>query len=650
VKNGSPSFWLVRVVVVEMAAFEDLGVLPELMRAVSELSWLRPTPIQVECIPLILGGGDVLAAAETGSGTHTHSLPLSLFSLLLLPLSFLPSSLLCGVSFFSFCFFKCWAEFFYFYFSSFRPSGKTGAFALPLLQICWETIQKRIISNHSSSSSSSSSSSPPLVKPLLSVDDRDVGIALDESCLLMQSRNEFQWEGCRGTVGVTKGKYYYEMTVTDEGLGRVGWSTKAATLDLGTDAYGFGYGGTGKKSNAKQFSDYGVPYKHGDTVGCFIDADDGVISYSVNGKVFDAAFRIPMNLRGFAFYPAIVLKNAEVRVNFGSLPLLFPPPPPFLPLSQAHLEHIVNANDDVRDAKGPRRPIALIMEPSRELAEQTYDAIGTFQKYLTSPSLTRGLFVGGGNVKPQISLLKAGLDIAIGTPGRLLELIQSGEMDISGVRFFVLDEADRLLDTGNNDAIQTCYKRLKKSERLQVLLFSATLHSPDVHKLAESICQFPIWVDLKGRDTIPETVDLAMIRADPTVLKDLWHDPSIPTDGVHRRDNVSGHLKTPEAKSEAIKKLKFALVPKIIDAHNMDQALIFCRTRVDCDNLESYLIELSGGSRCVTQKYSCCTLHSGKQGSQRKDNYQAFKDGEVKYLICTGPFSLSLSLSPSKSF
>ena len=76
--------------------------------------------------------------------------------------------------------------------------------------------------------------------------------------MLCQSRDENQWHGCRATKGVIhKGKYYYEATVTDEGLCRVGWSTQDAVYDLGTDRLSFGYGGTGKKSNNRQFDNYG---------------------------------------------------------------------------------------------------------------------------------------------------------------------------------------------------------------------------------------------------------------------------------------------------------------------------------------------------------------------------------------------------------
>ena len=72
-----------------------------------------------------------------------------------------------------------------------------------------------------------------------------------------------------------------------------------------------------------------------------------------------------------------------------------------------------------------------------------------------------------------------------GTPGRTMDLIEKGALDISEVQYFVIDEADRLLDTGNYELIQKFYELLDKSKALQILLFSATLHSPEVRQLSE---------------------------------------------------------------------------------------------------------------------------------------------------------------------
>ena len=77
---------------------------------------------------------------------------------------------------------------------------------------------------------------------------------------------------------------------------------------MGTCKFGFGYGGTGKKSNSKQFDDYGQSFGLGDLIGCYIDLSSGEISYSKNGADLGRAFIVPQQLRGEAFYPAVVLK------------------------------------------------------------------------------------------------------------------------------------------------------------------------------------------------------------------------------------------------------------------------------------------------------------------------------------------------------
>lgn len=153
-----------------MTAFEEFGVLPELAKAIDEMDWTLPTDVQSEAIPLILGGGDVLMAAETGS-------------------------------------------------------GKTGAFCLPILQIVWETLK-----DLSEGKTSSKVLSTPSINWTMSFLDRTDALAVTPDGLRCQSRDFKEWHGCRATKGVhTKGAYYYEATVTDEGLCRVGWSTQAVS-------------------------------------------------------------------------------------------------------------------------------------------------------------------------------------------------------------------------------------------------------------------------------------------------------------------------------------------------------------------------------------------------------------------------------------
>ena len=202
-----------------MSAFaSQLGLGPELTQCLLDQSWLIPTPIQQECVPLVLGGGDVLAAAETGS-------------------------------------------------------GKTAAFALPLIQGAHEDLVRWERESKSPKAPErkrlKESSDAPSKKPecLLSEEDRDAMLAVSKDGLVCQSRGERAWSGCRATKGVFSGKHYYEIVVRDEGLCRVGWTcTLGGSLELGTCQLGFGYGGTAKKSNGKRFEGYGEKYGINDVV------------------------------------------------------------------------------------------------------------------------------------------------------------------------------------------------------------------------------------------------------------------------------------------------------------------------------------------------------------------------------------------------
>ncbi len=108
--------------------------------------------------------------------------------------------------------------------------------------------------------------------------------------------------------------------------------------------------------------------------------------------------------------------------------------------------------------------------------------------------------------------------------GRIVSFLKDGKLNLGDVRVFILDEADRLLDTGNKEDIMSIYKRLptQSGPGVQVSLFSATLHSDVITELAEQITRHATWVDLKGKDAVPETVDHAIIRIDPAT-DTSWH-------------------------------------------------------------------------------------------------------------------------------
>jgi len=594
-----------------MTAFEEFGVMPEIGKAVEEMDWLLPTDVQSEAIPLILGGGDVLMAAETGS-------------------------------------------------------GKTGAFCLPILQITWESLKDLQDGKKGGTSDNKASVSD---KWAMSFFDRGPALAVSPDGLKCQSREQKEWHGARAVKGVTgRGKYYYEATVTDEGLCRVGFSTSQASLDLGTCRFGFGFGGTGKKSNNKQFDSYGRAFGKADVIGCYLDLDNFDIYFSINGEDHGKAFSINPQLKSHQFFPAVVLKNAEMLFNFGETPFKFKPFDGFVAFTAVAKGDIVNntkTGSGVEERKIINNaPQAIIIEPSRELAEQTLKQIQLFKKHLAAPAVKELLVVGGVNVKDQISALSSGVDIVVATPGRLEDLISTGQLSLKQCRFFVLDEADGLLKQGYDGFINRVHGQIPKvtsdGRRLQMVVCSATLHAFEVKKMAEKLMYFPTWVDLKGQDAVPETVHHVVVPVDPRSDKG-WanYRQPVQTDGVHAADRTGAGVNSPENFSEAVKLMKAEYCVKAIREHKMDYGLIFCRTKLDCDNLERYLNFVGGGWKNNTQ-FSCVCLHGDRKPQERKANLEKFKSKQVKFLICTDvaargidvgglPFMINVTLPDEKS-
>lgn len=460
-------------------------------------------------------------------------------------------------------------------------SGKTGAFCLPILQTVWETLRD-IRDGKSKGGGSTGVASTTSWK--MSIYDRNDAMAITPDGLRCQSREFKEWHGCRATIGVrNRGKYCFEALVCDEGLCRVGWSTQSASLDLGTDRFSFGFGGTGKKSHNRQFDDYGEAFGKNDVITCLLDLEKNEVSYQKNGVNIGVAFRINDNLRNETFYPAIVLKNAEVMLNFGDTPFKNDVPAGYVACAKADSKNIkANAVSQSQSQSQqslqpkPNAPQAIIIEPSRELAEQTLDQIHKFKKYLKEPFISELLVIGKVPIREQIEALKNGVDIVVATPGRLEELINSEQLLLTHCRFFVLDEADGLLKANYGNFIENIHKRIPKItsdlQRLQMIVCSATLHSFEVKKMADKLMHFPTWIDLKGEDAVPETVHHVVCIVDPQT--DIsWQNlrRHIQTDGVHAQDGIRPGVNTPETFSEAIKMLKGEYCIRAINDHNMDR-------------------------------------------------------------------------------
>jgi ATP-dependent RNA helicase DDX1 len=357
--------------------FADLGLQSELLQSIEELGWLLPTDIQDEAIPLILGGGDVMGAAETGS-------------------------------------------------------GKTAAFALPILQSVHERL--RGISSKAATASQKSGKNEAQVTIKLNVEDKEEGITLSPDGLTCShTSTSNNWVGIRSTHGINKGKFYYEIKVLSSGNCRVGWSTIAAHLELGKDSQGFGYGGKGWKSYNGSYEKYGGEYNKNDMIGVYIDFNDKVIFFSKNGEILENAFIIPESMYGTVLFPTIALSNCSCSVNFGasssassssssssssfsssSSSFTFPPIQGYLPLAKSFNLYDMNSSECYQ-SKGKRQPSAIIIEPTKDLAEQVYTSFQDLSRYIDSPKLAIHLLIGDGGRYSKNN----DADIIIGTIGLL---------------------------------------------------------------------------------------------------------------------------------------------------------------------------------------------------------------------------------------
>ena len=237
---------------------------------------------------------------------------------------------------------------------------------------------------------------------------------------------------------------------------------------------------------------------------------------------------------------------------------------------------------DAPQSKGKRQIKALILTPTRELAAQVADSVYTYGKYLPFKST---VIFGGVGSNPQIQQLKRGVDIVIATPGRLLDLQSQGYIDFSHVEFFVLDEADRMLDMGFIHDIKKVLKLLPAKR--QNLLFSATF-SNEIKTLADKLLNKPELIEVARRNTSSESVTQHIY----------------PVDRERKRELLS-HL---------------------ISDNNWQQVLVFTRTKHGANRLSEQL-----GKDGI----SSAAIHGNKSQSARTKALANFKAGAVRVLVAT---------------
>lgn len=242
-----------------------------------------------------------------------------------------------------------------------------------------------------------------------------------------------------------------------------------------------------------------------------------------------------------------------------------------------------------------RKIRALILTPTRELAIQIGDSMKAYGRHT---GLKHTTIFGGVNQNPQTAVLRQGVDILVATPGRLLDLINQGFIQLNGIEIFVLDEADRMLDMGFIHDIKKVLTLLPKKR--QSLFFSATM-PPEIAKLSSAILFQPKKVEVAVVSSTAETIQQFMYFVDkgnkPDLLLEVLQDPKIKTALVftrtkHGADRVVRTLHKHKVKAEAIHGNKSQNARQRALANFKDQSIrVLVATDIaargiDVDNLE----------------------------------------------------------------
>lgn len=229
-----------------------------------------------------------------------------------------------------------------------------------------------------------------------------------------------------------------------------------------------------------------------------------------------------------------------------------------------------------------RMPRALILEPTRELADQVAQS---FDKYGKNSPLSMALLIGGVNYTEQEKLLDRGVDVLIATPGRLIDHFERGKVMLTGVQIFVIDEADRMLDMGFMPDIERIGKMLPPLR--QTLFFSATM-AADMRKLADKFLSNPKEIEVARQATTAEKIAQFQIL-------------------------VSHRLKR-----EALRTL--------LRNEDVKNAIIFCNRKRDVDILAKSLIR---------HGFDAAALHGDMDQSVRTATLEKFKKGEIGILVAS---------------
>jgi ATP-dependent RNA helicase DeaD len=234
----------------------------------------------------------------------------------------------------------------------------------------------------------------------------------------------------------------------------------------------------------------------------------------------------------------------------------------------------------------------LILVPTRELAQQVASDLKTFAKYLRVKILA---VYGGASIYSQMEALQNTIHIVVGTPGRIIDHIRRGTLILSGVKFAVLDEADRMLDMGFRDEMDFILSRTPEGR--QTAMFSATLPN-EILGLASRHMRAPKKI---------------FVSKDEIAVEEI---------------NQLYHVVDPERKYQAL--------CSIMAQQSVSRALIFCSTKIGCDRLVG---------RLSRTRRDVAVIHGDLTQSQRERALTDFRRGRIRFLVATDVASRGLDIN-----
>ena len=229
------------------------------------------------------------------------------------------------------------------------------------------------------------------------------------------------------------------------------------------------------------------------------------------------------------------------------------------------------------------KPQVLVLAPTRELAIQVAEA---FQRYANKiPGFHVLPIYGGQSYYPQLQALKRGVHVVVGTPGRVIDHLDRGTLDLSGLKALVLDEADEMLRMGFIDDVETVLKKVPETR--QVALFSATMPS-QIRRIAQTYLREPVEVTIAAKTTTATNI-----------RQRFWF-----VSGLHKLDALT----------------------RILEAEPYDGMIIFARTKLGTDELAEKL---------QARGLAAAAINGDIQQAQREKTIQNLKDGKLDILVAT---------------